>query len=291
MTISNEKIRVTVDGEPVTREVSLRQVRAYLSARGWAKSDDHGWAEVWRRSRGSVWLYVDHEDSAYMLDCSVRDVARTEQRHPAEVLREIAGDAVAINAILPCPRCGLLHVDGPEPDTGWTNPPHKSHLCHGCGTLWRPADVPTNGVIRIATRGNADTWEPGGPYGGRGDAERPATVFREPTGEPCDRPIGAEVYDLVQSLIGLLDGADIALGPDVWAKVDAAGLHVLAEQRERRLASTPLSPHELATLRAAVCARDEEIAKLQKERAELLGKLHRVGIDLLPSGELALLRR
>src|SRR5574340_600312 len=24
---------------------------------------------------------------------------------------------------------------------GWDNPPHRSHLCHGCGHIWRPADV------------------------------------------------------------------------------------------------------------------------------------------------------
>lgn len=95
-----------------------------------------------------------------------------------------------LNMVLPCPKCGLLHIDAPDlrcPDgvetatgtfdpTGydpedcagcgchrsehvhWTNPPHKSHLCHGCGTIWRPADVPTNGVATVQTRGKADTW-------------------------------------------------------------------------------------------------------------------------------------
>ncbi len=53
-----------------------------------------------------------------------------------------------LNMVLPCPKCGLLHIDAPEPSSGWDNPPHKSHLCHGCGTIWRPADVPTNGVAR-----------------------------------------------------------------------------------------------------------------------------------------------
>ncbi len=44
----------------------------------------------------------------------------------------------------------------------WNNPPHKSHLCliedGGCGTIWRPADVPTNGVAQIKTKGEKDTW-------------------------------------------------------------------------------------------------------------------------------------
>lgn len=85
-----------------------------------------------------------------------------------------------INMILFCPRCGTQHVDAAEDETSfrhrmevfglvaepqdgfptrWTNPPHKSHLCHQCGAVWRPADVPTNGVAQIKTRGERDnTW-------------------------------------------------------------------------------------------------------------------------------------
>ena len=39
----------------------------------------------------------------------------------------------------------------------WNNPPHRSHLCHSCGHIWRPADVPTNGVAAIKTKGSADS--------------------------------------------------------------------------------------------------------------------------------------
>jgi hypothetical protein len=63
-----------------------------------------------------------------------------------------------IDMLLFCPQCGAQHVDAPEPLNGWTNPPHKSHLCHNCQTIWRPADVPTNGVATVATRGEHDTW-------------------------------------------------------------------------------------------------------------------------------------
>ena len=65
-----------------------------------------------------------------------------------------------IDMLLFCPRCHAQHVDGqhePEGD-GWDNPPHRSHLCHSCGTIWRPADVATNGVARIETVGKKDTW-------------------------------------------------------------------------------------------------------------------------------------
>jgi hypothetical protein len=61
-----------------------------------------------------------------------------------------------INMILHCPTCGQAHIDMATP--GWINPPHRSHLCMFCGEIWRPADVPTNGVLNIQTEGSADTW-------------------------------------------------------------------------------------------------------------------------------------
>lgn len=45
----------------------------------------------------------------------------------------------------------------------WTNPPHCSHLCQKCGCIWRPADVPTNGVAEVKTRGKADNWPMSSP--------------------------------------------------------------------------------------------------------------------------------
>jgi hypothetical protein len=76
-----------------------------------------------------------------------------------------------IDMLLYCPNCGMQHIDAPDRlqdivhagsgtvvDQLWTNPPHKSHLCHGCGCIWRPADVPTNGVAELKTQGKADTW-------------------------------------------------------------------------------------------------------------------------------------
>lgn len=63
-----------------------------------------------------------------------------------------------IDVVLHCPRCRAQHIDVPEPERGWTNPPHRSHLCHACGLIWRPADVCTNGVKTPSTRGRRDTW-------------------------------------------------------------------------------------------------------------------------------------
>jgi hypothetical protein len=83
-----------------------------------------------------------------------------------------AESAKPVDMVLYCPNCGTQHVDAPEEhevDRGlstdlvvtWTNPPHRSHLCHACETIWRPADVSTNGVERIKTAGKDDTWRNG----------------------------------------------------------------------------------------------------------------------------------
>ena len=72
-----------------------------------------------------------------------------------------------INILLFCPRCDMPHIDAPQLDKGWTNPPHRSHECQYCidpitgnATTWRPSDSPTNGVAKIETRGKADNWPP-----------------------------------------------------------------------------------------------------------------------------------
>lgn len=83
------------------------------------------------------------------------------------------GEEKPIPMILHCPACGLQHVDAPDTHDEaadkmlssprvepWNNPPHRSHLCRpehgGCGHIWRPADVPTEGVAAITTRGKND---------------------------------------------------------------------------------------------------------------------------------------
>ncbi|MBQ1764310.1 MAG: hypothetical protein IIZ92_15585, partial [Aquincola sp.] len=78
---------------------------------------------------------------------SVRAALSAAQDAPAE----------PIDMVLYCPNCGMQHIDGPEvtldkciySDPDWDNPPHRSHKCDGCGHIWRPADVPTNGVAEV----------------------------------------------------------------------------------------------------------------------------------------------
>jgi len=82
-----------------------------------------------------------------------------------------------IDMVLFCPECGAQHIDRAEFEpTGrtvdnctevrytWDNPPHKSHLCHNCANIWRPADVCTNGVDTTQTRGEKDTHPFKSPY-------------------------------------------------------------------------------------------------------------------------------
>lgn len=64
--------------------------------------------------------------------------------------------AKPIDMVLFCPFCGTQHIDQPDDAHGWNNPPHRSHLCATCGHIWRPADVPTNGVLRVS-RGKSDS--------------------------------------------------------------------------------------------------------------------------------------
>lgn len=109
------------------------------------------------------------EDAAYcqgITDC-IDALNRLKTADWSAILAAHPGQPEPIDMLLFCPKCGAQHVDAPEKASddrpmlyadAWTNPPHRSHLCHACGTVWRPADVPTNGVAAIQTSGKADTW-------------------------------------------------------------------------------------------------------------------------------------
>lgn len=105
------------------------------------------------------------------------------QMSPDLARRILAGlNPKPLDMILHCPACGMQHIDKDNSqdlrieaaergidregdrecdrwieEREWTNPPHRSHLCAGCGHIWRPADVPTNGVASIQTRGKEDS--------------------------------------------------------------------------------------------------------------------------------------
>lgn len=97
------------------------------------------------------------EDGAYKTITLVLTDAEVFARDGGKLMA-ITPMHAPIDVILPCPRCGWRHVD--KPDGDWTNPPHRSHLCFYCGFIWRPADVPTNGVEVIKTHGKNDSPRP-----------------------------------------------------------------------------------------------------------------------------------
>lgn len=43
---------------------------------------------------------------------------------------------------IPCPECGVLHIDEGE----FATKVHHTHACQSCGMVWRPAVVATVGV-------------------------------------------------------------------------------------------------------------------------------------------------
>ncbi len=109
-------------------------------------------------------LYLHDEETAREL--ARKHVELKRQRPPVWI-------TAPIDMLLYCPKCGEQHIDEPEAEDDdyhatvlsgrksprWTNPPHRSHLCHHCDHIWRPADVPTNGVKAIKTKGQHDSPE------------------------------------------------------------------------------------------------------------------------------------
>jgi hypothetical protein len=121
-----------------------------------------GWGHLTGRGAGGLGL-SDKEAAAY------------QDRLGAEMALRWNAHGAPIPMVLHCPRCQAQHVDVAKPDAcetcglgeadcpcptfaPWLNPPHNSHRCANCNTVWRPADVPTNGVAQAQTRGDRDTW-------------------------------------------------------------------------------------------------------------------------------------
>lgn len=118
------------------------------------------------------WHSNMQKDITFAIDGTRAAIASLRVAAPPDTTGRVEVGAVPVDMILYCPNCGAQHVDAPDNlvpivhqqsgtvvDEQWTNPPHKSHLCHGCGCIWRPADAPTNGVSELKTQGKADTWK------------------------------------------------------------------------------------------------------------------------------------
>lgn len=87
-------ICVTVDGPRASANVTLDDVRRYLTEKGWTQRRMHDAEELWMRGdEFAVTVYAGDKASGE-LPHTVRRLARYEQRHPADVLREIAGGPI-----------------------------------------------------------------------------------------------------------------------------------------------------------------------------------------------------
>lgn len=88
-----------------------------------------------------------------------RDWVKADYHKRAAALTEAGEETeTPLDMLLFCPRCGAQHIDAPDERTpDWTNPPHKTHLCHECKHLFRPSDKPTNGVATIKSKRLAET--------------------------------------------------------------------------------------------------------------------------------------
>lgn len=75
----------------------------------------------------------------------------------AELVRVLAPHVMSpVPMLLACPACDVKHVDEGE----WATRPHRTHLCHACGSLFRPALVPTVGVAALADGSTTPVREP-----------------------------------------------------------------------------------------------------------------------------------
>jgi len=99
-----------------------------------------------------AWMKLRVAEAERYKDASVID----EQAILASLERLKTIDAQPVPVLLFCPHCGEQHIDAPDADKDWTNPPHRSHECQFCGWVWRPSDTATTGVLKIETQGKVD---------------------------------------------------------------------------------------------------------------------------------------
>ena len=92
--MTTHKHPITVPGPPVTAEVSVPQVVAYLERTGWKPMA----TRAHRYVKSTSWpeVRVDPNDRYLTVNLSavVRCVASAERRYPAAVLRDIAATVV-----------------------------------------------------------------------------------------------------------------------------------------------------------------------------------------------------
>lgn len=118
----------------------------------------------WRDALSNIATWRRHMTTATDDFFALKKIAKDALATPPQPAAQ-AVEPKPIDMVLHCPACGMQHIDAPEDSEcdgeavqslGCSNPPHRLHLCRGCGHIWRPANVPTNGVAAVATKGKAD---------------------------------------------------------------------------------------------------------------------------------------
>lgn len=145
MSVQPGKVMSTVEEVPYTEELLDRLSTAFKLNRAESVC-------VARLLAEHDVALVDRKRERFLIDERVYEGALFRAGH----WRRLAEAREPVPMILFCPSCGARHIDAADPASGWTNPPHRSHLCGVCSYQWRPADVPTVGVDAIATRGEND---------------------------------------------------------------------------------------------------------------------------------------
>ncbi len=151
-----------------------------------------------------------------------------------EQLTALAATAKPIDMLLLCPACGMQHIDAVETGTTlsrsgldtltetevvtWSNPPHRSHMCHGCGHQWRPADVATNGVAELKTKGRNDSPPAAGQRTGERECRHCGWMCR-----PNDAP-SKSFYPLASATKGPTPAQERALD-EMTADAQRLGLY------------------------------------------------------------------
>lgn len=148
-----------------------------------------------RERDGEVWVwstgFPEDGDNLRTITCPILIYPEQLQQIADGIAKNAANPFLIpspIPMVLHCPNCNTQHIDKPQvrcdvfplagvqcvkeylherqgdpvhsilkEDERWTNPPHKSHLCHCCEITWRPAGVYTVGVESIPV-GEKDTW-------------------------------------------------------------------------------------------------------------------------------------
>jgi len=91
----------------------------------------------WPAHRGGLLYEWNEVVEQLLLDDGMRlDASGTTTYRP---------EPPSVPMVLACPTCHVWHIDKDE----WATRPHKTHLCLSCGAEFRPANVPTVGVVAL----------------------------------------------------------------------------------------------------------------------------------------------